>query len=407
MPRRNGCRITKRRVDALRPRQSDYMVWDRDLPGFGVRVAGTGRKVYVVQTRGPGGSRRHSIAAHGEMTAQEARKAAKEALARIGEGLDPGGEEAEPELTVAELARRYMRLHVAVNCKPGTVELYQGAIDTHIVPAMGERPITAIGTADAEALHYALHDRPAAANLAVQVLAQMYRKAAQWHLADNVRNPCRTVRRYRARPRTRYLTGEEYRRLGRVLNEGEADGSFYESAVTAIRLLILTGCRRDEILTLRWDDVDFDAREIRLRDSKTGPCLVALTSAAQRVLDGALKLPGNPWVIVGEAPGRRLRTLKSTWARVKRRAGLEGVRLHDLRHSYASRALALGENLTVIGKLMNHARVQSTVRYAHLMTGAERDAAVHVGDAISAQIAGQGARSALRRKTTRRAPWPE
>ena len=399
MPKTSNRRISEQSVKALRARSKAYVVWDRDLPGFGVRVLASGRKVFVVQARGPGGSRRVTIGPHGGLSAAEARKRALVLVRRIRHGEDPGAEPVasgatEPlasGATVADVARRYLRSHVAVNCKPRTMELYRTVIDCHIVPALGGRPIHALRRRDAAALHLALRDRPAVANNTIQVLSQLYRKAQRWGLAPEGGNPCRSVRKYRLRLRDRHLTREEYRRLGQALRDGEADGSIAGPAATALRLLILTGCRRDEILTLRWDDVDRHARELRLRDSKSGPCMVTLTSAVEGVLDGIRRKPGNPWVIVGEAPGTRLMTLKSTWKRVKKRAGLHDVRLHDLRHSYATRALALGESLTMIGKLLNHARMQSTARYAHVMADAERASAARVGDRIAAHIAGRRA----------------
>ena len=295
--------------------------------------------------------------------------------------------------TVADLATRYLRSHVAVNCKPKTMELYRTVIDNHIVPVLGDRPVAALRRSDVAALHHALHDRPAVANSTLQVLSQLYRKAQQWGLAPEGRNPCRSIRKYKLRLRNRHLTRDEYRRLGQALRDGEADGLVSAPAAAALRLLILTGCRRDEILTLRWDDVDRHARELRLRDSKSGPCMVALTPAVEAVLDGIRRTRGNPWVIVGKAPGSRLKTLKSTWRRVKVRAGLHDVRLHDLRHSYATRALALGESLTMIGKLLNHAQMQSTARYAHVLVEAEKAAAARVGDRIASHVAGQRAAS--------------
>ena len=293
--------------------------------------------------------------------------------------------------TVAEVARRYLHSHVAVNCKPKTMELYRTVIDNHIVPALGDRPVGTVRRSDAVALHHSLHDRPAVANSTIQVLSQLYRKAQQWGFAPEGGNPCRSIRKYKLRARTRHLTRDEYRRLGQALRDGETDGWISAPAAAALRLLVLTGCRRDEILTLRWEDVDRHARELRLRDSKSGPCMVAMTAAVEAVLDGVRRVRGNPWVIVGEAPGSRLMTLKTTWRRVKLRAGLKDVRLHDLRHSYATRALALGESLTMIGKLLNHTQMQSTARYAHVCVDAEKAAAARVGDSIAAHVSGRRA----------------
>ena len=271
MPRTSHRRLTKRSVDALASRETDYVVWDRDLPGFGVRVLASGRKVFVVQARGPSGSKRRSIARHGRVPVAEARRRAAVLIDRIKQGADPNPQAVPGEPTVAELADRYLRVHVAVSCKASSAKLYRGVIDNHILPALGERGIGEVKRADVAALHYALHDRPGVANTTLQVLSQLFYKAEQWRLIGPRRSPCRSIPKYRLRSRERYLTGEEYRRLGQVLKTGEADGSLAEAAVAALRLLMLTGCRREEILTLRWDDVDFDSRELRLRDSKTGP----------------------------------------------------------------------------------------------------------------------------------------
>ena len=389
MPKKSHFRITKRSVDALDVREKDYIVWDRDLAGFGVRVLASGRKVYVVQARGRAGSKRVSLGRHGQLSATQARQRAARIIRRIRQGQDPSSKSPPQVFTVAELAARYLRVEASANCKPSTLEHYRSVIDNHVVPALGERKIGDLKRADVAALHYRLRHTPGMANCTLQVLSQMFRTAERWVLLPPGSSPCRSHRKYRLRTRERFLTPEEYRRLGRVLAHGEADGSFTESAVAALRLLILTGCRRDEILTLRWDDVDFAAGELRLRDSKTGARYVALTSAVKTVLGGIPRLSGNPWVIVGARPGRRLMTLKSTWRRVRQRADLDDMRLHDLRHSYASRALALGENLLMIGRLLNHGQTATTARYAHLMQDAERAAAARVGAEIATRLHGR------------------
>lgn len=389
MPKTSRFRITKRSVDALDAREKEYIAWDRDLAGFGVRVLASGRKVFVVQARGRAGSKRVSLGRHGQLPATQARQRAARIIRRIRQGQDPSSKSPPRESTVQELAARYLRVEASVNCKPATLEHYRSIIANHIVPALGERKIGDVERADVAALHYRLRRAPGMANCTLQVLSQMFRTVERWGLLPFGSNPCRSHRKYPLRTRERFLTPEEYRRLGRVLAHGEADGSFTESAVAALRLLILTGCRRDEILTLRWDDVDLAAGELRLRDSKTGPRNVALTSAVKTVLGGIPRLPGNPWVIVGARSGRRLMTLKSTWRRVRQKADLGDMRLHDLRHSYASRALAVGENLPMIGSLLNHAQTATTARYAHLMQDAERAAAARVGAEIATRLHGR------------------
>ena len=166
----------------------------------------------------------------------------------------------------------------------------------------------------------------------------------------------------------------------------EAEGRLSAHAAAAIRLLMLTGCRCGEILDLRWEDVHLEASELRLRDSKTGPRAVPLSPAAARVLAGVPRVAGNPWVIVGRKPGGRLSQLTCQWHRVRARAGLEDVRVHDLRHSFASRALALGESLAMIGRLLGHSRIQTTARYAHLARDSVKSSAAKVAASIGADL---------------------
>ena len=388
MPRRSGFRITGRSVDALRAGLKDAVFWDRDLAGFGVRVHATGRKVYVVQSRGPGGLKRLSLGPHGDLFPQDARKRAREIIDRIKRGMDPIPAAPAPECTVAGLAERYLRLHVSAHCRENSARLYRLELERHVLPALGAKPIGAVTRGDVVGLHHRLRDTPYTANRAVKILSRMFRQAESWELMPPGCNPCRSVRLYRERPRDRFLSQAEYRRLGLALREAAAmsNGSLWPGAVAAIRLLLLSGCRKGEILTLRWDDVDMTARELRLRDAKTGPRMVPLTPPLLAVLAGIAPVEGNPWVIRGRKPGTHLTDLSYYWARIAARAGLDGARIHDIRHSYASRALALGESLTMIGRLLGHARVGTTARYAHLRRDAEKAAARRVGDSIAAHI---------------------
>ena len=386
MPRRSELRITKRTVDALTVEAEDAVFWDRDLAGFGVRVHATGRKVYVVQSRGPTGPKRVTLGRHGDMSTDEARKRAAVVIDRIKRGEDPVPAPPEPELTVAELAEQFMRTHVNVRCKPSTVATYRSVLDKHILPVLGAMSISEVGRGEISALHHRLHDTPAMANRTVKILSRMYSLAEAWERIPPGRNPCRSVRRYKERSRERFLTPEEFRCLGRVLRDVEADGSVWPLAIAALRLLLLTGCRKSEILTLRWDDVDRTAGDLRLRDAKAGPRMAPLTAPVLAVLDGIPRVSGNPWVIVGRKPDSHLPDLQLYWMRICERAGLDGVRIHDIRHSYASRALSLGESLPTIGKVLGHRKVATTARYAHLMRDAEKVAATRVGDSIGAHL---------------------
>ena len=208
--------------------------------------------------------------------------------------------------------------------------------------------------------------------MAVKMLSHMFVMAESWGLAVEGTNPWRFVARYPTGRRERFLTDAEYDRLGRVLENAESGargGGASASAVAALRLLMLTGCRKEEILALKWDDVDLDAGELRLGDSKTGARTVSLAPEAVEVLEGIPRAATVPWVIGGKRAGTRMRKLDDAWLRLRAGAGLEDVRIHDLRHSYASRALALGESLPMIGRLLGHRQIETTARYAHLARG--------------------------------------
>ena len=290
--------------------------------------------------------------------------------------------------TVAEAAQRYIREYLVVRCKPGTVQLRESVIRNHILPALGPRPLAAVGPRDALDLHHGLAATPTQANTVVVTLSQIFRKAQLWGLVPPGPDPCAHVRLYRQRRRERFLTAPEIGRLGRVLEEELENGRTLPSAIAAIRLLMLTGCRKNEILTLRWSDVDLDARELRLRDSKTGPRSVPLSPAAVRLLRGQPRSPDGVWVIPGRKPGAHLKKLGHAWRRLRARAELDDVRLHDLRHSFASSALALGESLPMIARLLGHRRIESTARYAHLARGAVREAAERVAESLAEDVLG-------------------
>ncbi|MYA95595.1 MAG: tyrosine-type recombinase/integrase [Nitrospinae bacterium] len=376
--------LSSRAVGKLRVHK-DTVFWDRELTGFGVRVYPTGSKVYIAQARGPEGPKRVAVGRHGVINADEARKRAAHIIARI-----KAGEEAVPKPmkpvcgpTVAELCARYMEEYVSVRCKPGTAALYRSVIDRHVLPALGRLPIAALSRAQVAEFHQGLYETPGVANMALRVLSSMYRLAAGWGMVpEGASNPCKALVKYPERRRERFLTDSEFTRLGEALDEAEARCGASASAVAAIRLLALTGCRRSEILGLRREDVALEAGELRLPDSKTGARAVALPPQAVELLAGLLGAHDGPWVIPGRKPGTRLANVDEAWRTIRKRAGLEGVRLHDLRHSYASRALALGEALPVIGKLLGHSRLETTARYAHLA----RDSAKEAADRVAASI---------------------
>jgi len=226
------------------------------------------------------------------------------------------------------------------------------------------------------------------ANRLLAVLRKLFNWCEERGYRPDGTNPCKHVAPYRERSRARFLAEAELARLATALSDAERDGTVSPAATTAVRLLIFTGARRGEILGLRWADVDIERAMLRLPDSKTGAKSVYLSPPALEVLAAIPRQPENPYVIVGRRAGEPLADLNHPWAKIRKRAGLEDVRLHDLRHSFASAGAAGGLSLPVLGGLLGHSQPQTTARYAHLSADPLRQGADLIGRRIAAAMAG-------------------
>lgn len=374
-------KITKRSVDAAAPTDKELFLWDDELKGFGLRVYPSGRKMYLAQFRSGGRLRRVNIGLHGAVTPDLARTEAMKHLSQVRLGADPAGErdrrKASP--TMKEFGKRFLEEHVASHCKPSTQAEYKRSVELFINPKLGSHRIIDITRADIVEMHQSMKATPYQANRTLGVLSIMFTVAHTWGVRTDGVNPCWKVKRYKEIKRERYLTPDELARLGKVLRESNAE----REAAYCIQLLLLTGCRLSEIQKLKWEYVDLDAGLLRLPDSKSGAKLVAIGQAVVEVFKAITKVKDNPYVITGTIEGQHLTDMQKPWRRLRKRAGLDDLRIHDLRHSFASDALQLGEDLTMIGRLLGHTQVQTTARYAHLKTDPIRAAANKVSDAIA------------------------
>ncbi|TPQ32799.1 integrase [Bradyrhizobium guangdongense] len=407
-------RITKRTVDSLRSSVREFTVWDSAVTGFGVRVRPTGAKSYVVVYRAGAGRgapvRRFTIAAVSKITPERARARAKAVLGSVAHGHDPANQKTTERgtPTVAELSDRFMAEHVRAKRKAGTAEFYRDILDRIVKPAVGTTKADKLTRLQVGKLHSSLSDTPFQANRMLAVVGSMYTFAGSAGIVPEGTNPGRAIDKFKEGRRERFLTGEELERLGTAIREAETNGipwtvdetkatakhvakekrftRIAPSAAAALRLLLLTGCRLREILHLRWEHVDFERGCLFLPDSKSGRKTVILNAPALAVLN-ALEQVG-PYVVPGDNPEKPRHDLKRPWDAVTKRAKLTGVRLHDLRHTYASFGAGFGLGLPIIGKLLGHAQVATTARYAHLDNDPLRRASELIAGRIAAAFNG-------------------
>lgn len=382
--------LTKRAIDAAK---SGATLWDDSLKGFGLRVSAGGSKTFVIKYRRGKVQRWVSIGRYGApWTPDEARREAKRLFGLIESGKDPAHErriEREAESFEA-FAARYLRDHSDAHKKPSTAREERRGLRKYILPMLGQLSVMAIEKGDIVRWHRSMSATPYAANRFLNLLSHMFNTAEAWGLRPDNSNPCRRIQKYPEKSRERFLSPDELSRLGRALSDAASgDESIY--VVGALRLLILTGARLSEILTLRWEHVDFESRLLRLPDSKTGKKTIALPAPALDILASLPKQEGNSFVICGAMTGAHLVNLQKPWRRIRKDAGLDDVRIHDLRHSFASVAVAGGASLPLIGALLGHTQPQTTARYAHLGSDPRLAAADAVANRIVAAMRGESA----------------
>jgi integrase len=374
-------RLTLKIIEGLQPGD---IVWDLDLPGFGVRRQKQCAS-YILKTRVHGRQRWMTIGRHGApWTPQLARRQARRLMVGAVDGNDLSPRStptADAPITVAAAAARFVDEH-GPKLKPNSRKLYQAALNRHIVPKLGRRALCDVGPQDVGGLHLSLSDTPRQANIALTVLSSLMSWTMDQQLIPFAENPCQRIRRFTEKKRARFLSLTELTRLGEVLDEAERAGKHSIYALAAIKLLILTGARLNEILTLEWSQVFPDQKLLSLPVSKTGSKSLRLNPQAVGLLSVLPKQEGNKFVIAGHRCGQHLVNLQDTWRHVRCAADLDDVRLHDLRHSFASFAVNSGASLPLIGSLLGHNSVSTTARYAHIAEEQAQDINDKVGDLV-------------------------
>ena len=375
-----------KRIRAAKARAKKYDVWDDVISGLGLRVGTSGHRSFFLRRSVRGRIRSATICSADDMTLPEARAEARRLLATF---IDPARKDNGPKTPgrqmdafASEFLERYAR-----HWKPRTLESNTYLVRKYILPAFDHLTVDAITVEHVRDWFASMADRPGSANRAMPVLSVMMRMAELWGYRPHNSNPCKNAKRYRMQPKARFLTAEEMARLNAVLTRDE----FYcPHIVAVIRLLMLTGCRLGEVVSLEWDWIR--GKRIHLPDSKSGPRTVWLSSAARAVIDAIPRYSDDcPFLFPARPPTRHFEGIEYQWHRIRNEAGLPGLRIHDLRHSWASTAAMNGVDMVTIAKLLGHALVETTERYTHLSDQSVADAADRVPGRIHAALAGRGA----------------
>jgi integrase len=380
-------KLTKSATEELPPAEADYIVWDAELPGFGVRVKPSGVKSYVVQYRNrkTGTSRRKTIGQHGPLlTFHKAREQARIILAEALKGNDPVADasaiRAAP--TMKELAADYLEQHALPKKRARSVENDRSMLDRIILPRIGGKKVNDVQSRDIHALHVAMKDTPYQANRVLALLSKMFSLAVNWGWRSD--NPVKGIERFHEERRERWLSDGE---LGRILNALSTHPN--ERAANAVRFQLLTGARIGEVLSSRWSDIEMD-RGVWIKPSHhtkqnrtehlplSAPALALLAEMRERA--GATQ----QYLFPGNEPDKPLRGIKKFWRNVIAKAGLGDYRLHDNRHTHASHLVSSGLSLEIVGRLLGHTNPLTTNRYAHLSDDPLRAAAERFGSKMDA-----------------------
>jgi len=376
-------KITKRFVESITPVDGkELLLWDSEVKGFGVRVFPTGRRTYFVQYRNQAArTRRQKIGQHGIITADQAREEAKKILGDVCKGDDPSAmrKNRKNMQTFAEFAEEYLEVYAKSAKKEKTYKEEVKLLNSILLKRFGNYPLDAITTRDFQQIHHEYKDRIYQANRIRSLLHKMYNLAIEWGVVSN--NPVSGVKNYKEQMRNRWLNDEEMQRLYKVL-----DSYHNQNVANIFRLLLLTGARKNEVLQATWDQFDLkkDVWTKPSHNTKQAKMEHLPLSSQTVILLGKMKKKAgeSPFCFPGKIHGQNLKDPKKAWATIRREAGLEGVRIHDLRHTYASHLVSSGLSLSIVGKLLGHTQASTTQRYAHLADEPLRKATAVFGNKV-------------------------
>lgn len=367
-------RLTKSMIDNLKTEDKRILAFDQGgVSGFCVEVYPSGRKTYYYfyRMKGQSKKKRIKIGVHGSITCEEARGIAQGYAGDISRNIDPQEKfkqekrDEKISMSLKDFSELYMDKKAALKNKPKTLKDYQAWLRLHILPFFAGRQLKDITRKDIHDFHLSLTQKTTA-NRCISVLSAMFNTAKDWGYYEGD-NPCLRFKKHKENRKERFLSLNEIQDVEKMLALEKALGSLSSYGLSAIKLLIYTGCRLQEVLKLKWKDVFLDKDYVHLTDSKGGKRDVVLSEEAKEIFTQLKPKQGNPYVFPGKVPGKPLYDLKSQWRKICKSTGLDGVRIHDLRHTFASMAIQEGGlDLYYVSKLLGHKDIHTTSRYAHL-----------------------------------------
>lgn len=378
----SNVKLTKRVVESYQPDPDKrILLWDTEVTGFCIRIYPTGKKTYFFQYRNSYRETKFvKIGVHGNITTEQAREKAVLLALQVNAGEDPSLDTSATKSaipTMQDLAEKYLKLHAENEKRPKSIKEDKAMLKNYILKEFGTRKVETMTFEDIQKLHISLNNKKVLSNRILSLLHKMFNLSIQWKWRTD--NPASGIKKYQEQKRTRWLQEDELKRLLSVLDEHQNP-----KIAHIIRLLLLTGARKHEILTATWDQFDLNkgiwtkmahtTKQKKMEHVPLSPASLCILKNLYAVKEDSI------FLFPSTVEGKPIQDIKKSWATICKKANLEDFHIHDLRHTYASHLVSSGLSLSIVGKLLGHTQAATTQRYAHLADSALRDATTVFSD---------------------------
>lgn len=383
-------KLTKKNVESLEPTGTRYEVRDDELIGFSIRVGATGEKSFYLTYRAGKGRaaplKRLRIGTFPSMTVEQTRQIVKQKLAQIAMGGDPAQEvkEGKNAPLFHEVIETFLQEHVDAKLKPATQHQYRTLTQNHLIPAFKKMKMADITYRHVAKLHHDLQNTPYFANRCAAVLSKFFDWCEKTGYRDRGTNPVRGLEKYREEKRLKFMESSELEAIGEGIAKLEKQDAIDPTIAAALKVMLLTGARCSEILTLKWEYFNESKEKALLPNSKTGAKVLPIPPTAWEVISALPRV--NEYCFPGRWGRGHIINVKDTWKRICKAGGISGWRIHDLRHAFASYAANSGKSLPIIGKILGHSQASTTSRYAHLAENPVAQAAAETAEGLAQEL---------------------